>query len=141
MDSTDDKTAIPEFYLGPSDSFYLWQLRMRALLQRKGVLDVFTGDLAPPPETTGETEKKVYAQTTAKATAVLLLGLGERPLKAVQTDGDKPPTLWARLSTRDASKATSTKLMLLLELFTMRYSAGMQLAAHVANLELVFWKL
>ena len=141
MDSGDDKTPIPKFNDATSDSFHLWQLRMRAVLHHKGVLPLVEGTAVSPGETATEEQKAAHEKLRAKAVAVLILGLGDRPLKAVQKDAGNPATLWKRLSSRYASKTTSTKLMLLNEVFTHKFSAGTALADHIADLELVFTKL
>lgn len=141
MTTNDEKTHIPKFHDNVGDSFHLWKLRMSAIFHDKGVLDLVNGKVSKPGDTASSDERAAYAKLMARAKALIILGLGDRPLKAVQKHADDPATLWAKLALRYASKTTSTKLMLLNEVFNHRYTAGTALVDHIADMELSFTKL
>ena len=141
MDASDEKLSIPKFNDDAGDSFHLWQMRMRAVFEHKGVLALVTGQLVAPSDSAAADEKAAFAKLKAKATALLILALGNRPLKAVQKHEGDPATMWTKLTSRYASKTTSTKLMLLNEVFNQKYLGGTSLADHIADLELGFTKL
>ena len=103
--------------------------------------DIVTGDTKPPTETPKDTMMKEYSQDTAKATAVVVLGLGDGPLKAVHNDTNKLAKLRTLLTTHYASQTTSKNLTLLKEVITVHCSSGMPLDYHVADLEVFFKKL
>ena len=141
MEASDEKLLIPRFNDGPRDNFVLWKLRMTALMENKGVLPIVFGTEQAIPATADEPAKADHHKRKAKAAALLVMALGNRPLKVVQKWADDPKILWDKLVARFASKTTSTKLMLLNEVFNLRFTAGSSMSDHVADLELSFTKL
>ena len=141
MENTDEKLQIPKFNDGPKDSFVLWQLRIRAVLETKNLLQLVDGSEIAPAEDSDATKAAEFRKRKSKAAALLVVSLGDRPLKAVQKWAKDPATLWAKLVERFASKTTSTKLMLLNEVFNVKFTASSSMTDHIADLELSFTRL
>ena len=104
---------------------------MRAVFLKKNVLDLVSGAETNPAADATLEVKNEFAKRKAKAAALLILDLGDRPLKAVQKHADEPATLWAKLTPRHASKTTSTKLMLLNEAFGHKCVTGTPLPSSI----------
>ena len=72
---------------------------------------------------------------------MIIIALGNEPLKVVQKHSKDPSLMWEKLITRYAGKNTSNKLTLLNEVFSKSFSMGEIMCDYIGDLETAFTKL
>ena len=96
-------------YLGkPGEDFYLWAARTEAALESKDVLHVVTSDvLSQEGERMDEMKRCI-----ATVRAILIQGMGSRPLRLWLSAKDSPYRMWVKLKERYAVSNTATKVQI-----------------------------
>ena len=107
---------VYKFYGKPGEDFHLWTARTEAALEAKEVLDVVTVDLLSSAEISDELSKKI-----SKARAIIIQGLGDRPLRLCLSVKTDPYKMWSKLRDRYAVSNTATKVQLQTRLSSMSY--------------------
>jgi hypothetical protein len=108
------KFTLPSFDGKPSSDFHLWQLRLQAILESKSLWYV----IEPTPTSVAS------AEDNRKAAAIIINGLGDKPLRSVSAHTKEPQAMVKRLRERYASTKLSTRMSLMAELQAMRYKTG-----------------
>lgn len=83
-----------------------------------------------------EIQEDVRVKIT-KARAIIIQGLGDKPLRAILTDRENPHLIWNRLNERYAISNIATRVQLQAKLTRMRCS-GQVMSDYVASFEEVF---
>lgn len=137
---TDTKEErIPKFNDKPEESFHLWRLRMEAIFENRECMGILDGsELVPSDDLDALSD---YNKKRKRAVALMVLALGDKPLKAVQKYSKDPKEMWTKLTGRYAGKTTSNKLSLMNEIFSRKLEHGESISDHIAELELSFTKL
>ena len=107
---------VYKFYGKQGEDFHLWTARTEAALEAKEVLDVVTVDLLSSAEISDELSKKI-----SKARAIIIQGLGDRPLRLCLSVKTDPYKIWSKLRDRYAVSNTATKVQLQTRLSSMSY--------------------
>jgi hypothetical protein len=76
------KFTLPSFDGKPSSDFHLWQLRLEAILESKSLWYV----IEPTPTSVAS------AEDNRKAAAIVINGLGDKPLRSVSAHTKEPQT-------------------------------------------------
>jgi gag-polypeptide of LTR copia-type len=108
------KFTLPSFDGKLSSDFHLWQLRLQAILESKSIWYV----IEPTPTSVSS------AEDNRKAAAIIINGLGDKPLRSVSAHTKEPQTMVKRLREPYASTKLSTLMSLMAELQAMRYKTG-----------------
>lgn len=114
----EDSKKIYKFYGKPGDDFQLWCARTEAALEAKEVLEMTQEDVLAGQALSEEVKKKV-----ATARAVLIQGLGDRPLRMCLVARNDPFRMWKRLQDRYAVSNTATKVQLQAKLSRTSYKS------------------
>ena len=141
MSTIETRIPVPRFHDGTKDDFVLWKLRIQTELEDNNCLKIVLGTKPAPTEEHGVLAMEMYGKRKKKAMSILIKGLGDKPLKAIQRYAADPAATWTKLQERYASKSTSTRMMLLNELFNLKYSPSVPMDDHITNFELITSKL
>lgn len=99
----EDSKKVHRFFGKSGEDFHLWEARTEAALESKEVLYVLQSDvLDTETELTNEQKKHI-----ATARAMLIQGIGDRPLRLCLSAKDNPQRMWVRLRERYAVSNTA----------------------------------
>ena len=137
------KLTLPRFDGKPTNDFHLWELRLQAILESKDLWHVMTPNAyvtttqATSSQVTttvqGATSQATYTPQVLlivtdaqrrKAAAIIINGLGDKPLRVVAGDIKNPQVMLLKLCERYASTKLSTRMSLTAELHNFRYKNG-----------------
>ena len=113
----EDSKRIYRFFRKPGEDYHLWCARTEAALAAKEVMQVVETDvLTTDVPLTAEITKQV-----ATARAVIIQGLGDRPLRLCLNFRNNPYKMWTRLRDRYAVSNTATRVQLHTKMSRMSY--------------------
>lgn len=115
----------------------MWAARTEAALESKEVLSVVTDDLVGDGTTTLTVEQK---QMIAKARAIIIQALGDKPLRLCLSEKANPFRMWIRLRERYAVSNIVTRVQLQTKLARFAYN-GQAMPDFVDEFEEVFNRL
>lgn len=115
----EDSKRIYKFYEKPGEDFFLWTTRTEAALETKKVLFVVTTDVIGNGTVALE---ESAAEAVATARAMVIQGLGDKPLRMCMAQKGNPFMMWRRLHDRYAISNVTTKVQLQTKLARMTYS-------------------
>lgn len=116
--SMDDhsKRFIEKFHGKAGEDFNLWAARAEAALNAKDVGDMLSFDALASDDVDDDTRK-----SCATACAVLIQGLGDKPLRLCLPEKSNPYRMWNKLQERYAVSNTATRVQLQARLARMMY--------------------
>ena len=130
------KQHLPRFDGKPSSVFTLWQIRLQAILESKSLWHVFESTMSSPSEASSATHPTTQSPTSTifviqptedekrKATAIIINGIGDKPLSVVAGYMSDPKLMLQKLRERYASSNLSTRMSLMAELQALRYKSS-----------------
>ena len=130
------KLHLPRFDGKPSSDFTLWQIRLQAILESKSLWHVFESTTSSPSEASSATHPTTQSPTSTifviqptedekrKATAIIINGIGDKPLRVVAGYMSDPKLMLQKLRERYASSNLSTRMSLMAELQALRYKSS-----------------
>jgi hypothetical protein len=89
------KLHLPRFDGKPSSDFTLWQIRLQAILESKSLWHVFESTTSSPSEASSATNSttqptistdfvmQITEEEKRKATAIIINGIGDKPIRVV----------------------------------------------------------
>ena len=104
----EDSKRIYKFYGRPAVDIFLWSGRTEAALAAKEVLPIIESDVLAGEEAPGE---EVLKQIST-ARAVMIQGLGYRPLRLCFYVKDNPYMIWNRLKDKCAVSNIATTVQI-----------------------------
>lgn len=115
----EDNKKIYKFYGKLGEDFHLWAARTDAAMKSKEVYCPIESDLLLDgmDSLSGEMKKAI-----ADSCALVIQGLGDRPLRLCLGDKDDPFRIWRRLRDRYAVSNTATRVQLQSKLSRMCYT-------------------
>lgn len=118
----EDSKKFFKFFGKEGEDFALWSARTEAALESKECFSVVQRDVfASLGE--GEPLPEAMSLKVAKAKAIIIQGLGDKPLRACISDRANPHRMWARLCDRYAVASNAARVQLQSRLARMRYSS------------------
>ena len=135
----EESRRIFKFEGEPQEDFNLWMARTEAALQDKDAWDVVENDVVGNATQTGEfsdEEKK----TVAKASAVIMQGLGDNPLRLCLQERENPHAMWNLLKERYAVVNVATKVQLQYQMARLCYN-NQAMSAYIDQFQTIFNKL
>lgn len=130
---------VEKFNGRDNEDFGIWAVRVMAVLEGEGLADVVIGEETPPEDVTSAVYS-AYLKKARKARAILVMGLGNKPLRVVQNSAD-PYTMWSKLHERYAATTTANKISVLTNLMNMRYIPGKDMGEYLCEFETLFNRL
>ena len=129
------KLSLPRFDGKPSSDYHLWQLRLLAILESKDLSVCVKYDSSSSIVETNTTETMrdgtpgtlvllPTEEQNRKAAAIIINGLGDKPLRVVSNYTKDPQVMLQKLRERYASTKLSTRMSLMSELQSLRYKSG-----------------
>jgi hypothetical protein len=137
------KLSLPRFDGKPTNDYHLWEIRLQAILESKDLWHVMTSNahVTAVQGTSSQVTTTVEGATSQvtstpqglaivsddqkrKAAAIIINGLGDKPLRVVAGDTKNPQVMLAKLRERYASTKLSTRMSLIAELHNLRYKNG-----------------
>lgn len=115
----EDSKRLHKFHGKPGEDFYLWCARTEAALGSKEVLHVVVTDVVGESVEGLSDELKL---SIAQARAIIIQGLGDKPLRLCLSDKDNPFKMWERLRDRYAVSNVVTRVQLQTRLSRLAYS-------------------
>ena len=131
----EDNKKIFKFFGKPGEDYQLWAARTQAALYAKDVGEVIENDVLSEGEVDTELQKKICS-----ACAVIIQGLGDKPLRLCLADRSDPFKMWKRLRERYAVSNTATRVQLQSKLSKLLY-AGQVMGDYVDLFEDIFNRL
>ena len=113
----EDSKKVYKFYGRPAEDFHIWCCRTEAALEDKKALSMIHADPLESPDSVDDDAR----QKIATARAVIIQGLGDRPLRLCLSVKENPFKMWSRLKERYAVSNTATKVQLQSRLSRMSY--------------------
>lgn len=132
----EDWKKIFKFYAKAGEDFNLWIARTQAALVAKDVGHTIQSDLMGVEDTVSEENVK----SIATACAIIIQGLGDKPLRFCLSDRENPFGMWKRLSDRCYVSNTATRVQSHAKPSKMIYSAQ-SMGDYVDGFEEVFNRL
>jgi hypothetical protein len=129
------KLSLPRFDGKPSSDYHLWQLRLLAILESKDLSVCVKDNSSSSIVETNTTETMrdgtpgtlvllPTEEQNRKAAAIIINGLGDKPLRVVSNYTKDPQVMLQKLRERYASTKLSTRMSLMSELQSLRYKSG-----------------
>ena len=115
----EDSKRFFKFAGKPGEDFEVWATRTEAALQAREVYSVVESDVVGNAEDDLDPDTLV---TIAKARALIMQGLEEKPLRACMSEKQNPYRMWKCLRERYAVANVSTQVQLQMKLNRFRYS-------------------
>ena len=134
----EDTRRIHKFYGTVQEDFQLWQARTEAALQSKEVLHVVVCDAIgteDPEALPAETQLAI-----AQARAIIIQGLGDRPLRVCISEKRNPYKMWARIKDRHAVVNVATRVQVQSRLSRMSYTSQ-DMPQYIDTFEEIFNRL
>jgi hypothetical protein len=125
---TDFKRFLPKFDGSKTSDFGLWLCRLETVLEDKGIAYKIEPEEFPPrssltgvelPSASALAESAEFAAARKKAAAIIINGLGDKPLRFVVSHRRDPALVIFKLNERYASSTLSTRMSLISELYTL----------------------
>jgi Reverse transcriptase (RNA-dependent DNA polymerase)/gag-polypeptide of LTR copia-type/GAG-pre-integrase domain/Integrase core domain len=122
------KLTLPLFDGKPTSDFHLWQLRLFAILESEELsicVQRFSNTDSSDTEI-GDRDSNFNptSEQKRKAAAIIINGLGDKPLRVVSNYTREPQLMVEKLRERYASTKLTTRMSLMSELQSLRYTAG-----------------
>lgn len=122
---SEHKYTLPKFDGKPTSDFRLWLCRLEAILEDKSILYTIGSDVS----TAGAARRVVddqdkVASDKSKAAAIMVGGLGDKPLRLVVGVRKDPAQMMKKLNERYASSKLTTRMTLMTSLTNMTYKGG-----------------
>ena len=115
----EDNKKVYKFLAKSGEDFHLWSARTEAALKAKEVHHTVESDIiSDNPDSLNDDVKKAIST----ACALIIQGLGDRPLRLCLTDKDDPFKMWKRMKDRYAVSNTATRVQLQSRLSRMTHS-------------------
>ena len=120
------KLSLPRFDGKPSSDYHLWQLRLLAILESKDLSVCIKEDSSATIESMRDGTLVLIPteEQNRKAAAIIINGLGDKPLRVVSNHTKDPQVMLQKLRERYASTKLSTRMSLMSELQSLRYKSG-----------------
>ena len=120
------KLSLPRFDGKPSSDYHLWQLRLLAILESKDLSVCIKEDSTATIESMRDGTLVLIPteEQNRKAAAIIINGLGDKPLRVVSNHTKDPQVMLQKLRERYASTKLSTRMSLMSELQSLRYKSG-----------------
>ena len=134
----EDSRRIHKFYGKPHEDFQLWQVRTEAALQSKELLYVMEADAvgANYPSTLSAESQLAIAQ----ARAIIVQGLGDRPLRVCISEKTNHYKMWRPLKEIYAVVNVATRVQLQSRLSRVRYTKQ-EMPQYIDTFEEIFNRL
>jgi hypothetical protein len=125
---TDFKLFLSKSDGSKTSDFGLWLCRLEAVLEDKGISYTIELEEFPPrssltgvelPSASALAESAEFAAARKKAAAIIINGLGDKPLRVVVSHRRDPALMIFKLNERYASSTLSTRMSLISELYTI----------------------
>jgi gag-polypeptide of LTR copia-type len=123
-----------------TSDFGLWLCRLEAVLEYKGIAYTIYPEEFPPRSSltgvellssTSLAESAEFAAARKKAAAIIINGLGDKPLRVVVSHRRDPALMIFKLNERYASSTLSTCMSLISELYTLSYVRNKDMGEYV----------
>ena len=119
------KNTLPKFDGKPTSDFRLWLCRLEAVLEDKSILYTIEPDVnALHAVTTAVGDPEQIMSDKSKAAAIIVGGLGDKPLRLVMSVRKQPALMMLKLNERYASSKLTTRMTLMTTLTNMVYRGG-----------------
>mgnify|MGYP003476565374 FL=1 len=137
---TDFKLFLPKFDGSKTSDFGLWLCRLEAVLEDKGIAHTIAPDDFPArssltgvelPSASILAESAEFSAARKKAAAIIINGLGDKPLRVVVAHRKDPALMLIKLNERYASSTLSTRMSLISELYTLSYVRNKDMGEYV----------
>lgn len=132
----EDSKKIYTFYGKAGEDYHLWCARTQAALESKALLEMIRHDALMEHENPDEP----LLQKVETARAVIIQGLGNRPLRLCLAVKENLYLIWKRLKDRYAVSNTATKVQLKAKLSRMNYK-GESMEDYIDSFEEIFNRL
>lgn len=83
----------PKFHAKSEENFHLWRLWMEAVFEYRDCMSILD-EKEVEPEEDDEVTMRMYLKKKKRATALIVLALGDKPLKALQKYSKNPEDMW-----------------------------------------------
>ena len=133
----EDSKRIYKFYGKSGEDFFLWTTRTEAALESKKVWSVVATDVIGDGSVAVD---ESTAESIATARAMIIQGLGDKPLRMCMAQKGNPCMMWRRLKERYALSNVTTKVQLQTKLARMTYS-NQPMGDYIDGFEEVFNRL
>jgi gag-polypeptide of LTR copia-type len=136
----DFKLFLPKFDGSKTSDFGLWLCRLEAVFEDKGISYTIEPEEFPPrssltgvelPSASALAESAEFAPSGKKAAAIIINGLGDKPLRVVASHRRDPALMIFKLNERYASYTLSTRMSLISELYTLSYVLNKDMGEYV----------
>jgi gag-polypeptide of LTR copia-type len=136
----DFKLFLPKFDGSNTSDFGLWLFRLQDVLEDKGIAYTIEPEEFPPrssltgielPSATSLSESAEFAAARKKSAAIIINGLGDKPLRVVVSRRRDPALMILKLNKRCASSTLSTRMSLIFELYTLSYVHNKDMGEYV----------
>lgn len=134
----EDSKRIHKFFARDGKVFLLWSVRTRAALEDKECINVVERDYVGNNHVSNLSED--VRSKVAEARAIIIQGLGDKPLRTCLGEKDNPYHMWIKLRERYAVANIATRVQLQSKLARMRYS-GQTMSDYVGSFEENFNRL
>lgn len=114
----DEGKRIHKFFGKAGEDFQLWEARTEAALEAKDVLRVVSTDVYGNGEGISEEDR----QAIGKARAILIQGLGDKPLRLCLSEKLNTYKMWLKLRERYVVSNIVTRVQLQAKLSQIQYS-------------------
>ena len=119
------KNTLPKFDGKPTSDFRLWLCRLEAILEDKSILYTIDSELRNATDTVATiNDQDKVASDKSKAAAIIVGGLGDKPLRLVVGVRKDPAHMMEKLNERYASSKLTTRMTLMTSLTNMAYKGG-----------------
>jgi gag-polypeptide of LTR copia-type len=139
---TDFKLFLPKFDGSKTSDFGLWLCRLEAVLEDKGIAYTIEPEKFPLRSSltgvelsfaTSLAESAEFSAGRKKAAAIIINGLGDKPLRVVVSHRREPALMILKLNERYASSTLSTRMSLISELYTLSYVRNKDMGEYVGT--------
>lgn len=134
---TEENKKIVKFHGKAGEDYQLWAVRTEAALQAKKVISVVESDAIGDGFTALAANVK---EKIADARAIIVQGLGDKPLQLCLPDMKNPFKMWNRLRDRYSVTNLETKVQLQTKLARLSYRSQ-QMPDCIAEFEDIFNRL
>lgn len=136
MDSDCYEVRVTTFFGKHGDDFELWAIRIMTVLEGKEHANVVRGEEKAPADG-NSAQYAAYVLKCRKARALILMALGDSPLRVIQFAAGKED-MWRKFYERHAAKTTASKIIVLTSLMNKRHDPSKDMGKYLSQLESLF---
>ena len=137
----DHEDTIKVFkFNGMDETFKLWTMRLKSVLEEKDLMEIVGGEEAEP-DSVNVAELAAFTKRKRKSLAILINALGDKPLMVVSEVSENPSLMWKRLHKRYGDATTATLIEAQTELHTKKYRGNEDMSEYVDSFERMFDRL